>query len=338
MGIKLKSLARRSLYETGALAAWHRWRRDDTLTVALFHRVLPDGDSRWRRTDPSITLSADGFRDGLSFLRRHYEIVALDDVLANRRQRRPLPPRALLITFDDGWADSLEVAAPILEEFGLPAALFAASDAIQDQDSAWWQAGAAHLVRSGGAPDRLVQAAQDGDELAFLDRLYRMSVTERRQVLAAAMSPERGRCGKREMLSCQDLRSWRARGFAVAAHGAAHMPLTALSEAEVKRDLEKSRGDLARLLGADAAAPEAALAFPHGRYDDSVIQIARDSGFEVLFTSEPCVNALDNEGRCSDLLGRIAIDATAVGDAGGRLRPERLASWLFARKSRRLDA
>ena len=53
-----------------------------------------------------------------------YRPVDLDAVLAYYVERRPLPRRAVLITFDDGYRDNLENAVPVLRRYGYPAVLF----------------------------------------------------------------------------------------------------------------------------------------------------------------------------------------------------------------------
>jgi hypothetical protein len=117
----LKTAIKTLIYRSGLLPAWHHWRARSTLTVAMFHRVLARGGPRWEQAEPAYTVSDRLFVECLEFFRRHYSVVSLDDVLAARRGLRPLPPRALLITFDDGWLDNLEVALPPLQRAGLPA-------------------------------------------------------------------------------------------------------------------------------------------------------------------------------------------------------------------------
>lgn len=59
-----------------------------------------------------------------------WEFVGLDAVLAKLRGEAELPPRALLISFDDAYADLLEAGCPVLEEFGAPGLVFVVADQI----------------------------------------------------------------------------------------------------------------------------------------------------------------------------------------------------------------
>ena len=59
-----------------------------------------------------------------------YRPVSLEDVLDHMVAGAPLPARATLITFDDGYLDNLVGAAPILAKHGYPAVLFASVGSI----------------------------------------------------------------------------------------------------------------------------------------------------------------------------------------------------------------
>src|SRR2546427_534601 len=78
----LKTAIKTLIYRSGLLPAWHHWRARLTLTVAMFHRVLPRGGSRWEQAEPEYTISERVFVECLEFFRRHYTVVRLDDVLA----------------------------------------------------------------------------------------------------------------------------------------------------------------------------------------------------------------------------------------------------------------
>jgi len=82
-------------------------------------------DEEWRDWDTSDLVAESTFRRHLELYRRHYHVVPLKhmaDVLAGRRH--DLPPRALAITFDDGYRDNVTNAAPVLQRLGLPATFF----------------------------------------------------------------------------------------------------------------------------------------------------------------------------------------------------------------------
>src|SRR5206468_3278604 len=88
------------------------------LTVLIFHRVLPEFDPLM----PDVH-DAHQFDAVCRSLRRWFHVMPLD-LAARRLAERSLPARSLAITFDDGYADNLEVALPILLRHGLTATFF----------------------------------------------------------------------------------------------------------------------------------------------------------------------------------------------------------------------
>ena len=120
----LSDLVKKSLYGSGLLGLYHRFRNRRSLTVIMFHRVIDPADPRWASCDPDYTLDAALFERCLAFFSRHYNVVSAADVLAARKGGASLPPRALLITFDDGWKDNADFALPRLRKANMPALLF----------------------------------------------------------------------------------------------------------------------------------------------------------------------------------------------------------------------
>jgi hypothetical protein len=75
---------KRALYRSGALAAWHRRRNRDRLTVIMFHRVVAPSDPRWPTSDPEYTLPDHLFVECLRFFRRHYNVIGLETTRSTR--------------------------------------------------------------------------------------------------------------------------------------------------------------------------------------------------------------------------------------------------------------
>ena len=73
------------------------------------------------------TVSARTFERHLAFLARgRYRVVGLPEILSGPGEGRPLPRRSVAITFDDGYAETHEVAWPLLKQFGFPSTVFVA--------------------------------------------------------------------------------------------------------------------------------------------------------------------------------------------------------------------
>jgi len=338
----VRDLFKRLLYGTGALGLYHRVRNARTLTVVMYHRVLDPSDPRWSSCDPDYTLSVDLFAHSLGFFRRHYNVVSPAQVLAARRSGTRLPPRALLITFDDGWADNVDYALPELERAGLPAVMFTVANAVdclqpffQERIVSAWRRGVLPVARVAAviSGSGIEFAPPAGNDLAALRELIavieKMPAGPRASTLAA-LEPQLDQ-GTDAMVTGAQLRLLEQRGVAIGAHGESHEPLTRVPDAG--SELRGARDKLARHL---QAAPPTLLSFPHGRFDAAIVREALASGYELLFTSVPGLNAA--QAAPAPLLARVGVETESLSDGSGRYRPDLLALNLFKRPRRTLAA
>jgi peptidoglycan/xylan/chitin deacetylase (PgdA/CDA1 family) len=87
----------------------------------MYHRVAPEGaaaTSRWR-------LTPEAFEEQLRYLRdAGFYSVTLDQWREAAQSKKPLPGRAVLLTFDDGYRDFAEHAWPLLKRYGFSAIVF----------------------------------------------------------------------------------------------------------------------------------------------------------------------------------------------------------------------
>jgi peptidoglycan/xylan/chitin deacetylase (PgdA/CDA1 family) len=77
-------------------------------------------------TLPNVTsVSATTFNEHLTYLQQHnFNVIALNDFINTLQQGQTLPEKTIAITFDDGYNNNYEQAAPLLEKFGYPYTIF----------------------------------------------------------------------------------------------------------------------------------------------------------------------------------------------------------------------
>lgn len=104
--------------------------RGRAMVVAL-HRVndVNAGDG--------LTLSPEQFEDHCHFLADSFDVVPLDQIVGRLEQGASFD-RHVAITFDDGYLDNFEIAAPILTRYGLPATFFVTTGFIGTETVAPW--------------------------------------------------------------------------------------------------------------------------------------------------------------------------------------------------------
>jgi peptidoglycan/xylan/chitin deacetylase (PgdA/CDA1 family) len=307
----------------------------------MFHRVLPRTDPRLKGADPEWTMNTDTFRACLHFFRKHYRPISMAELAAAQGGNSALPPRSLLITFDDGWADTAEFAQPILDEMGLSALVFIAGSVI-DQAAPFWQESVYRLLSTN--PDgmtRLNKAmachhidaqlprVDAGDEQRIRAVIHALEPVgaARLNELAAALQAESNESPA--MMTEAQLKKMATSRHAIGSHGMTHQPLTKVeSPAE---EVSRARQALAGHL--DGRQVDS-MSFPHGAYDSRVVANCRAMGYRYLFSSDAILNKLDSDDQDQRIWGRIHISERAITDTEGRFHPYKLATWLFLRPSK----
>jgi peptidoglycan/xylan/chitin deacetylase (PgdA/CDA1 family) len=260
------------------------------LLVLAWHNVEPTWCFPARRGAGTRGLAAQ-----LAFLGRFANVVPLGDALAALGRGDPLPPRAVALTFDDGYQDQLELAVPMLERLGLPATFFLVPGLLDRTVPAWWEELAWIFTRAtrrsvvwegrslglDGPGERRVELAVVLEELKRRDPLRRDAALDE---LADRCAPEGKVDEQAAFLDWDGARQLARRGFTVASHSLVHTILAEEPGPEQERDLRSSRRQLERELDL----PVELLAYPNGKrpdYSPATIAAAARAGYTHALTT-----------------------------------------------------
>jgi peptidoglycan/xylan/chitin deacetylase (PgdA/CDA1 family) len=98
--------------------------RTRRLLILGYHGIAQEDEHRWH---PALYITPDALRQRFQLLaRNHCSVLSLSDA-TERLQRNDLPPRSVVITFDDGYYDFLACAYPVIREFGFPVTVYQTS-------------------------------------------------------------------------------------------------------------------------------------------------------------------------------------------------------------------
>lgn len=236
-----------------------------------------------------------GLERQFQVLRHLARVVPLDRALGDLAEGRPLPRRAVAITFDDGYRDTLEFAAPLLARLDLPATTFLVPGILSGQVDPWWErlgwaftTGRAaaldfegqHLtLRDVAARRRAFRFVAEG--LKRRDRRQREEATDQ---LVQELSPAGAYHAGALFCDWGDARGLVRAGMAIGSHSMYHAILSEESGEVQHADLLESR----KLLEAELDVPIDLFAYPNGTtrdYNPATITAAGAAGYTHAVTT-----------------------------------------------------
>jgi peptidoglycan/xylan/chitin deacetylase (PgdA/CDA1 family) len=235
------------------------------------------------------------FTQQLEILHHEYEPVPLRELLSRLHAGRP-SRRMVALTFDDGYADNLFAAAPLLEQYQMPATVFITTGYLDGRREFWWDDLARLVMQSKTDPAswRMVVAgtsmAWDAD--TSREKVYRDLHQALRNVedgfresvlvdLSGRSKISRNVRPTHRPLTGEECRTLARSGLVeIGAHTVHHPWLSAHRPEQQKQEFTNSCRELESILGSSVTS----LAYPYGKRDSvgpETIQFAHEAGLQV---------------------------------------------------------
>jgi len=286
-------------------------------TVVNYHGVVPAGHSGGDAFLDGNLIHADDFRQQLQFLKRHYHVIHPEEFRAWVEQGRRLPPRAVLLTCDDGLVNTLTDMLPLLQSESVCCLFFVTGASCGSEPGMLWYEELYHLMRrgpldgldlqlpmgEGAEPSGSFQAAwwstvrrasrlDAGERADWMGKVRRHcdatqvvrseghseDRSEHRSELFSEHRSER----RWRLLNVAEMRELAEAGMIIGAHSLSHPVLSLCSEQEARCEIQESKNDIERVLGR----PVWAFAYPFGNpatMGEREVGLAREAGFACAF-------------------------------------------------------
>jgi peptidoglycan/xylan/chitin deacetylase (PgdA/CDA1 family) len=283
------------------------------LSIVMYHYVRDRVHTRY----PGLKVrSVEEFDGQLDYITTHYRVCSTREVLAAASGERPLPPRACLLTFDDGLIDHYTTVFPRLVERGLPGSFYAPVaaveerrvldthkiqiilsegpdhgkvarrilDMLEDYRGQWELPAADALYRQYAQASRF-----DGPEVIFIKRTLQRGLPEAvRAAITGRLFEEHAGADEstvaRELyMDLAQLRTMVRFGMEVGGHGADHVWLDSLEPSAQAREIERTAAFLGRVHG---QSPRGwTMCYPFGAYNRDTLGLLPGAGCHLGLTT-----------------------------------------------------
>jgi peptidoglycan/xylan/chitin deacetylase (PgdA/CDA1 family) len=258
------------------------------LSVLIFHRVMPKSDP----LQPD-EFYAERFDEVVRLLAEHCCPLSLADGLGLLEQGC-LPPRAVCVTFDDGYADNLTVAAPILARYAVPATIFVASGFLDG--GIMWNDRVIESVRAAQARELDLSdwglgvfaldtpAARLSSVSGILRELKYRPLAQRRELCAEIAHRHAPRL-ESPMLTRAQVKTLSEHGIEIGGHTTNHPILARLPAADARYEIESNKEELEGLIGKKIRF----FAYPNGApgcdFDADHVRMVEKAGYSAALTT-----------------------------------------------------
>jgi peptidoglycan/xylan/chitin deacetylase (PgdA/CDA1 family) len=276
-------------------------RRANLLRILIYHRIGNPEPQDYRLDPTLLSATPQMFEQQMRFVREHYHLLSVVDLLQAIETHEPLPPGSLLVTFDDGYHDFVDTAWPILERYQIPTLMFLATGYLSPHGELYWwdllYQGICQTRRSRlSLPGELDLPLEDQDQRwhAFLKlkRLLNAASGNQFGTLLDGIIDRLDFVPQKDglMMDWTEARLMHTRGCHLAAHTRSHVILSTLPADQAIQQIRDSQQDIYREIGTTLPV----LAYPSGHSPDlnqALLPLLHQDGYQLAMSSIPGINA-----------------------------------------------
>ena len=285
----------------------------NNLTIVMYHYVRDLKNSRY----PDIKgLDINSFRKQIEYMRKHYYIITMEEVIYSIDNQVKIPEKSILLTFDDAYADHYTNVFPILDKYKLQGSFYTPSKAITEHTVL--DVNKIHFILASVVDKlnivndlkelvklyqkeyqleyfddyykKLAQASRmDTKDVIFIKRLLQVELVEELRIKIVdtlfekyiGMSED---AFSRELyMNEEQLKHMLRSGQHIGNHGYNHYWWNSLNKEEMSKELDLSIDFLSKL-GVDMNNWTAC--YPYGSYDEQSIKMLEERGCKLAVTTE----------------------------------------------------
>ncbi|MCK9606080.1 MAG: polysaccharide deacetylase family protein [Methylomonas sp.] len=237
----------------------------------IYHRVLDEPDFMRPGEVDKVA-----FTWHMRLLAKHFNVLSLADAL-DRMQNDTLPPRAVCISFDDGYADNYNNALPILRKFNLTATFFIANGFLNG--GRMWNDTVIEAIRHYPGPvldlteiglgqfDMIYETQKTQASCNVIQQIKHLPIEKRDQYTAYIAAQSQNLPDDLMMTSEQLTKLYRS-GMEIGGHTVNHPILATLDDETANQEIQQNKLFLTQLLN---VAPRF-FAYPNGKPDTDYLQ------------------------------------------------------------------
>lgn len=243
------------------------------IVILRYHSVRREPSLLDAYIPVDITHSSEVFRMQMAHIARNFIPVSLNDLPAYLGGCLPIPKRAVIITFDDGFRDNYEIVAPILEQYGLRGVFYVPTSAV-DGRPIWFVRLRYWSVESRKTMAEFLEASSRCASASEPEREKFLSTLERANSVTDNLT-----------MTWSQIRDLSARGHIIGSHTLNHPNLAKIDKLEAKREIDLSKVELERRLGF----PVKHFSYPNPilvpNWNETTIELCAEAGYVTGATS-----------------------------------------------------
>jgi peptidoglycan/xylan/chitin deacetylase (PgdA/CDA1 family) len=254
---------------------------EGVLLSFLFHGLFDDSESETTGFSPRQGITVEMFACFVEYFQRHsYTFVSPNEVAHGLDSKG----KYVLVTFDDGYFSNTK-ALPVLEHYGIPAALFVSTEHVVHGKAFWWD-----VIERESSKRRTPQHQVN----QVYGSLKRLRTPDAEAFVQAEFGPRAlrplGDCDR--PFTLPELREIAKHPLiSLGNHTSNHDILTNYSIAEIRAQIERAQEAISSIVG---KAPSF-IAYPNGEISDEILKAAKDAGMQFGLSINPGRNRLPIE-------------------------------------------